>query len=136
MYTFRDDECLLLKESLCIRIPLSHSSLPPPHTHALCIHGLRSDSCRADFRGRARSPSKSKYKRHIAAAAGRRGASCKSTRLINTTRHDGTSSLFARYRRSCQSAFFKSSFLRFPRGYVPVQRRTHPNCFKNFNEVA
>jgi hypothetical protein len=130
MYTFRDNECLPLKESLCIRIPLSHSTLPPPHTHALCIHGLRSDSCRADFHGRARSPSKSKYKQHT--AAGRRGASRKSARLINTVRHDGTSSLFARYRRSCQSAFFESSFLRFSSWLRASPTTYPPQLFYNF----
>lgn len=104
MNTFRDNECFLLKESpsnyyniLCSSFSLS---LSITHTLYIWVRGLRSDSCRVDFRGRARSPSKSKYKRR--AAAGRRRVSHKSARLINTTLCDGESCLFARYRRCCR----------------------------------
>lgn len=132
IYTFRYDKCLLLKESFfIIYVPLS-LSLPSLliHTHAFCIHGLRSDSCHADLRGRARSLSKNKYKRNT--ADGRRRASRKSARLINTARCNGTSCLLRTRDASVSQYYLNLPFYAFSYGHVPVQwyvLTTHPDYF-------
>ncbi|KAF0768052.1 Uncharacterized protein FWK35_00004394 [Aphis craccivora] len=81
--------------------------------------GARGDSCHADLRGRARSLSKNKYKRNT--ADGRRRASHKSARLINTARCNGTSCLLRTRDASVSQYYLNLPFYAFSYGHVPVQ---------------